>query len=81
MFDKYSSTSFWLSVYQQNFMAKSIKYYNPPPPVLWLLCFVFLFNHIVFYVLAGFNFICTAAHVRFREVKRISRSNNNRIIK
>ena len=32
IFDKYSSTSFWwLSVYQQNFTAKSIKYYNPPP--------------------------------------------------
>ena len=33
IFDKYSSTSFWwLSVYQQNFTAKSIKYYNPPAP-------------------------------------------------
>ena len=35
------------SVYQQNFTAKSFKYYNPAPPplppVLWLFCIVFTY--------------------------------------
>ena len=50
IFDKYSSTSFWwLSVYQQNVTAKSIKYYNPPsPPPRFCGYFVLsFFNHIV----------------------------------
>ena len=61
IFDKYSSTSFWwLSVYQQNFTAKSIKYYNPPPslpppPVLWFFCFV-LFLTILFLPIGWFQF-------------------------
>ena len=37
------------SVYEQNFTAKSLKYYNPPHLfVVILFCLFFFFNHIVF---------------------------------
>ena len=59
------------SAYQQNFTAKSFKYYNPPPFPQFCGYFV------LFLPIGWFQFVCTATHVRLREYS----SNNNQIIK
>ena len=89
--DKYSSTRFWwLSVYQQNFTTKSIKYYNPPspppPPPFVAILFCLFFNHIVFtYWLVSILFVLLPIYAFarwnvFLVVTIIGLSNKNDVI-